>query len=102
MSTQQTPRPWFIPTGLIDDYKRGLTTGGELQMLKTLKIVRAIIVNVGLAAVALYALFLGAEPTLIGALGLIVFAGYNGLEYADLRALAQAYSEIASGGDSSE
>lgn len=63
-------------------------------MLKTLKIVRAIIVNVGIIAVSAYALHLGGDPTWIGGLFLLVISGYNGFEYADYTALMQAYQQV--------
>jgi len=63
-------------------------------MLKTLKILRAIIVNVGIIVVSGYALHLGGDPTWIGALFLLVISGYNGIEYADYMALIQAYQEV--------
>jgi len=62
-------------------------------MLKLLKTVRAIIVNVGLIAISLSALSQGGDATIIGPLALLVLAGYNGVEYADYMALVRAYSE---------
>ena len=62
-------------------------------MIKILKTVRAIIVNLGLVAIAVYALAEGGDPTIIGPLGILTLAAYNGIEYADYAALVQAYSE---------
>lgn len=102
MSLQQNPRPWYAPDGLVDDYVNSLTTGGDLKMLKTLKILRAIIVNLGVIGITGYALFLGADPTIVGGFALAVFGGYNGLEIGDYAALLQAYAEVSGKVDSDD
>jgi len=68
-------------------------------MLKTLKIVRSIIVNLGLIAVALQAVGNGANATVIGALVILVIGAYNGLEFSDYMALVQAYQEVQQEGN---
>lgn len=92
MSTDRTQRPWYILDGPCEEYKRTISETGP-TMLKLLKTVRAIIVNVGLVAISLVALTQGGDATIIGPLGLLVLAGYNGVEYADYMALVRAYSE---------
>jgi len=92
MSTNRTQRPWYILDGPCDEYKRSLGDTGP-TMLKLLKTVRAIIVNVGLVAISLSALSQGGDPTLIAPLAILVLAGYNGIEYADYMALVRAYAE---------
>jgi hypothetical protein len=92
MSTNRTERPWYILDGPCEEYKRSLGDTGP-TMLKLLKTVRAIIVNVGLVAISLSALSQGGDATIIGPLALLVLAGYNGVEYADYMALVRAYSE---------
>jgi uncharacterized membrane protein len=73
-------------------------------MYRSLKVLRGIIVNIGIIGLAIYALMQGAEPTVIGTLALLTLAGYNGLEMSDYAALMQAYQEIQSdnGGDGTE
>lgn len=97
MSAEHT-RPWWISDRACDDYRKTLTSqgkeGGELEMLKLLKKVRSIIVNVGIISISLYSLALGGDPTVIGPVGLFVLGAYNGLEYSDYRALLQAYKEV--------
>ncbi|WP_231554292.1 hypothetical protein [Halobellus rufus] len=63
-------------------------------MYKAFKLVRSIIVNVGIIILTGYALYLGADPTVIGATSLLVLGGYNGLELGDYLALLQAYKEL--------
>jgi len=64
-------------------------------MLRTLKIARSIVVNLGLIAITLYALAAtGADATVVTTLGLGVLGLYNGVEVADYAALAQAFREV--------
>jgi len=104
MTTQHT-RPWFCSDEIVDEYRTTLSDGERLPMLKTLKIIRAIIVNLGIILLAVYSLRLGADPTIVGGLGIITLAGYNGLELSDYLAALRAYSELqaeASQSDDSE
>jgi|AntDeeMinimDraft_6_1070357.scaffolds.fasta_scaffold58655_1 hypothetical protein len=94
MSTKHN-RPWYCRGGVVDEYKDTLQTDGQrLPMLKTLKIIRAIIVNVGMIGIAGYAIGQGGDPTLLGGLALGVLGLYNGLELSDYAALLQAYKEV--------
>jgi hypothetical protein len=101
-------RPWFVSDRACDDYRETLTRqpgdGGDLEMLKLLKKLRSIIVNVGIVAISLYSLSLGGDPTTLGIVGLLVLGAYNGLEYSDYRALLQAYKEVqnADGSDGND
>ncbi len=100
MSVNQS-RPWYVLEALTDDYRVVAETGGNLKMLKALKIVRSIIVNLGIIGVAGYALFgTGADATLISALAIITLGLYNGVEVADYAALAQAFAEVKNQQDS--
>ena len=63
-------------------------------MLKALKIIRAIIVNLGIIGISAYSVFEGGDPTVIGILSLFTLGTYNGLELSDYAALLQAYKEI--------
>mgnify|MGYP000013983267 CR=1 FL=1 len=87
-------RPWYINDRVCDEYRTTLSDEGRLPMLKSLKLVRSIIVNVGLIALSLLAVANGAQPTIIGVLGLLVIGAYNGLEFSDYLALVQAYEEV--------
>ena len=104
MTTTQHSRPWYCRDGAVDEYKTTLTTDSqELPVLKTLKITRAIIVNLGVIAITLFAIAEGGDVTLFGLLGLSVLGGYNGLEISDYAALLQAYREVqADTGDDGE
>ncbi|MCD2204424.1 hypothetical protein [Halobacterium sp. KA-6] len=106
MSTDHASRPWYCRDDLVDEYRTTLTTGGEkLPMLKALKILRAIIVNLGLLALSGYAIQQGGHPTVLGFVSIMVIGAYNGLELGDYLALVQAYQEVQAldpgdGGDS--
>jgi len=92
--TTQHARPWYCSDEIVEEYRTTLTDGERLPMLKTLKIVRAILVNAGIISVSLYALYLGGDPTWIAAMFFFLIGGYNGVEYADYAALMQAYQEV--------
>ena len=103
MSAQASARPWYCRDDVVDEYKTTLTDDGEpLPMLKTLKIIRAIIVNLGIFGVGGYAMYLGADPTLLSIATLAVAGAYNGLEIGDYLALVQAYNEIQTESDSED
>jgi hypothetical protein len=87
-------RPWYINDRACDEYRTTLADGGRLPMLKTLKLIRSIVVNLGLIALSLLAVANGGQPTIIGVLGLLVLGAYNGLEFSDYLALVQAYEEV--------
>lgn len=87
---------WYCRDRAVREYKRSLQTGdtGQFPMLKQLKILRAIIVNIGLLGIGGYGLYLGGDPTLLPVLTLAVVGAYNGLEIGDYLALLQAYKEV--------
>jgi len=90
----QPDRKWYHSDEVVDEYRTTLREGGEkLPMLRTLKIIRAIVVNIGVIALSTYAIFRGGDPTLLGVLALSVLGAYNGLELGDYLALVQAYNE---------
>lgn len=65
-----------------------------MPMIKALKIIRAIVVNVGLLAIGGYGVLAGGDPTLLPLMTLAVVGAYNGLELGDYMALLQAYKEV--------
>ncbi|WP_324757059.1 hypothetical protein [Haloarcula montana] len=95
--THTTPRnrPWYVPDRLADDYCEIARSGGDLRMLKTLKILRSILVNVGIIGITAYTLlFTTADPTVVFIFGIGILGGYNGIEVADYAALATAFAEV--------
>jgi hypothetical protein len=93
--TQPSPRPWYVHDALTDDYCEIARSGGDLRMLKTLKILRSILVNAGIIGITLSALFLtSADATITAVLGIVTLGLYNGIEVADYAALATAFSEV--------
>ena len=87
--------PWYVRQGQIQEYKETLTKNKEpFPVLKTLKILRAIIVNLGIFGIGFYAISLGGDPTIISLAVLGVAGGYNGLELSDYLALLQALQEV--------
>jgi len=92
--TRSHARPWYCRDSAVDEYRSTISEDGDrLPMLKTLKILRAIIVNIGVIGIAFYAILSGGDPTFLGGLGLGVLGLYNGLELSDYAALLQAYKE---------
>lgn len=90
-------RPWYCVDALVDDYVAVAQNGGDLSMLKTLKVVRSIIVNLGIVGVTLFALATtSAAPTWVTLTGIATLGLYNGVEVADYAALAQAFAEAKS------
>jgi len=102
MSLDQSRRPWYCSDRLVDDYRASIARdGGDLSMFKALKLLRSIIVNIGIIGLGLYSLRLGADPTVVGGVGIITLGAYNGLELSDYLAALRAYSELQ-GEDSSQ
>lgn len=90
-----TPRPWYCSSRQIEEYRETLQSDrSDLSMIKTLKIARSLLVNVGIIAIGGYGIAAGGDPTLIATLALAVLGGYNGLELSDYAALVQAYKEV--------
>ena len=92
--TIQTPRPWYVIDTLADDYQKVAKEGGDLRMLRALKIIRSIIVNLAIITISFYSLYRGGEPTFVSTVALTTLALYNGVEVADYAALAAAFSEV--------
>jgi len=93
--TVRYARPWYTVDGLVEDYRVVASSGGDLRMLKTLKILRSIIVNVGIIGITLFTLMeASGSPAWVGAIGVGTLGLYNGVEVADYAALAQAFKEV--------
>lgn len=86
-------RPWYVNDRLTEDWLTVQGQGGDLKMLKGLKILRSIIVNLGIIAITSLALYYGGDPHLFGSLGLGTLAAYNGIEVLDYVSLLQAIAE---------
>jgi len=95
--TRLQPRPWYVSDAACDDYGQTLRDGGDLRMLKALKVLRSIVVNIGVLVLSVYGLYLGGPPAIIVPLALLVVGAYNGLELTDYLALLRAYDEVKSG-----
>ena len=88
-------RPWYCSARQVDEYRETLAADeSDLSMIKTLKIARSLLVNIGIIAIGGYGIAAGGDPTLIATLALAVLGGYNGLELSDYAALLQAYKEV--------
>lgn len=94
MQKSHTNREWYIHDRLADEYVAAHERGGDLMLHKLLKIVRAIIVNLGMITVALFAITQGADPTIIGGLGILSLGLYNGVEIMDYLSLIRAIQEV--------
>jgi len=91
-SRPRTDRPWYCLDALVDDYIAYSKDGGDFQMLKTLKIIRSVVVNLGVIAITLYGLWKG-YPQWFGTVGLVILGAYNGVDMAEWAALVQAIAE---------
>jgi len=104
--TFDTSRPWYVSDRVCDEYRDTLSEdkdrGGNLRMLKAVKILRSIIVNLGIILISFYSLRLGADPTIVGIMFLAVIGGYNGLELSDYLALIRAYKEVQQQSDQNQ
>jgi len=92
------PRPWYCADDVVDEYRDTLSNGEDdtLPMLKKLKLLRALVVNLGVVLIASLAILRGGDPTILGVLSVLVLGAYNGIEYSDYMALLQAYQEVQS------
>ena len=91
--TYVKPRPWYVLDGLCDNYLYLHENGGDLRMLQALKVIRGITLNVIIAAISVFTILEGADPTLIGGIGLIGLMLINGIELSDYLAAKQALDE---------
>mgnify|MGYP000491684312 CR=1 FL=1 len=89
------PRPWYCSDDWVDEYVTILGRDSDFTMIRSAKIIRAIVVNLGVIAITLYSLSLGADPTIVGTFGVITLGLYNGVELADYAALVQALAEVS-------
>jgi len=94
--------PWFVSRHAVDDWRTVERRGGNLKMLKALKILRSIIVNLGVIVIASLALQSGGEPTVVGTTALLILGAYNGIEYSDYMALVTAIGEVRAEQDSGD
>jgi len=96
MATDRSPqRPWYCRDGVVNEYKQSIRDDREtLSMIKLAKVLKATIVNLGVVALALYAISRGGDPTILGTLGLVTLATYNGVELGEYLALIQAAREV--------
>jgi len=93
MSPNTCSRPWYCSDAQINGYKAIDEAGADLEYMKTTAWVRSMIVNLGTISIALYALSIGGNATIIGGIALVSLAAYNGVEIADYTALTQALVE---------
>lgn len=94
-------RPWYCPDSLVEDYLEFANDGGDLQMLKRVRAIESLIVNIGIIAITLAALHFGEANSYVVSTAIVTLGLLNGLIAADYRALAQAIVEFsqAYGGD---
>jgi len=92
-------RPWYCRDDIVDEYKTTIQDDATpLPMIKAVKALKALIVNLGVLALAGYAISRGGNPTILGAFGLATLATYNGVELGEYLALVQAASELQTQG----
>ena len=77
MTVRQTPRPWYCPDALVDDYLAVASQGGDLRMIKTIKAVQSLIANIGVIVVGIIAIRAGADPTWVGSAAIVTLGLLN-------------------------
>lgn len=103
--TSMPSRPWYVSDRACEEYReiaRSDREGGDLRMIKSLKLLRSIIVNIGIIILGYFSIINGGAPTAIGFVSLAILGGYNGLEFSDYLALVRAYHEVQDGDGQSE
>ena len=101
-TSSRHPRPWYVLDALADDYLKVAREGGDLRMLRALKVIRSIIVNLAIIGISAYALYRGGDPTFVSSVALVTLGLYNGVEVADYAALATAFAEVKSESDTDD
>lgn len=96
--THTSARKWYCSDRLTNEYKARYENGENFVMIKSLKILRSIIVNLGIILIAIFGLWNGGGSN-VALVGLLTLAAYNGVEYVDYVALIQAYKEATNEGD---
>lgn len=94
MSTKHPQRPWYCSDSLVDAYREIEARGGNLTMLKHLKVVRAIVTNILVVGIAFYVVGSGADATVIGTTAISALALLNGIEVSEWIAAKQALEEL--------
>jgi len=104
MSLTQSPsaRPWYCHSGLVETYKTYAREGGDLRLLKTVKTLESLIVNIGVIAMTLAALFFGEANAYVVAAGIATLGLLNGVMAADYQAMARALAELSNAQDGGE
>jgi len=97
--TATQARPWYVSDKACDEYRQAAHDDGDFRMLKSVKILRSIVVNVGTMLLFAYLASLGGDPLILAGMAFVLLGGYNGLEVGDYLALVQAYQEVQQGGD---
>jgi len=96
--SHSSPRKWYCSDRLTNEYKSRYENGENFVMIKSLKILRSIIVNLGIILIAVFGLMNGGGAN-VALVGLLTLAAYNGVEYVDYVALIQAYKEATNEGN---
>jgi len=87
-------RPWYISDRLCSRYTSIAANGGDVVAMQTLKIIEGIVANIVLAALAVFFVDAGADPTIIGTGTLTVLGILNGVSLSEYLAARQALEEV--------
>lgn len=97
MSTHtSSSRPWYCNDRLVDAYKNRAFEGDDLRVLKTVRAIESLIVNLGIIVVTLVATHYGEANWYVILTSIVTLGLLNGVFAADYKALARALAELPS------
>lgn len=89
--------PWFVRKSDIHDYRIKCDTVEDVAMLKVIKTIRWIILNIIIAGIALFAMNQGGDPTVISSVAIIALSFINGVELSDWIVAREVIEEMRQG-----
>lgn len=98
MSTSRHPnRPWYCPDDRVANYRDLLSCGGDPTVIQALKVIRTVMLNAFVVALAWWSISQGGDPTFVPTGAFATLAVVNGFEYSDWAAFRQAVAEANQG-----
>jgi len=96
MSASRIKRPWYCPDQLVEEYRSEGENGGDLEMLKIVRRIQALIVNGGNVAITLLYISAGATNPWVIVTAILTLGLLNGVMAADYKAIVRAIAELNS------
>lgn len=96
MTVSKGSRLWYCPEARVETYRSIISNGGNPTVIQALKVLRTIVLNVLVVALAWLSVTQGGDPTFVPVSAFATLAVVNGFEYSDWAAFRQAYQEAQS------